>query len=495
MRASFLRLCVVLLALTLGAVPMHAAPVRSHRAAAAGVPVVMLSDVHFDPFHDPGKVAELRRQPVSSWAAILNSRPTASQAADFTKLQSTCEARGSDSSWQLVQSSLHEAKARQPRPLFVMVSGDLLAHGFPCRFRALAPNATAADLSAFSAKTIDFIAMQLRNTFPTAPVYLALGNNDSGCADYHETPQSAFLQSVATSFAGDLRDPANRTSLLSTFTRYGNYSVALPAPLRRTRLIVLQDVFASTHFAGCDGKANSDPAKEQLDWLRGQLTAARAAGERVWVMTHIPPGIDVYTSFHKYLFAPGEACAVTKPALFLKDGSIGEAIAEFSDIVRLAVFAHTHMDEIKLLTGADDTAVPVKVVPSISPVNGNEPTFVVAQITPQTATLKDYTVYVAENAQGGAWSREYRYSEVYGLPDFSAASVRKLTDELVSDKTGEGETSRSYERYFLAGGGAFAAVGLQRLWPAYSCSLREMDAAKFHSCMCPAPRAAAPATP
>lgn len=494
MRAFLLRLCVLLSALTV-APRSYGAPVRSHKAPAASVPVVMLSDIHFDPFHDPGKVAELRRQPVSAWAAILNGPPSASQNADFIKLQSACQARGADSSWQLVQSSLHEAKARQPKPLFVTVSGDLLAHSFPCRFRALAPNATAADLSSFSSKTIEFLAMQLRNSFPTAPVYLALGNNDSGCMDYRETPQSPFLQSVAESFADDLRNPANRASLLNIFPRYGDYSVVLPAPMRHTRLIVLQDVFASTHFAGCDGKPAADSSKAQLDWLRAQLTAARAAGEQVWVMTHIPPGIDVYTSFHRYLFAPGEACGVTQPTMFLKDGSIGDAIAEFSDIVRLAIFAHTHMDEIKLLPGAGDAAVPVKIVPSISPVNGNEPTFVVAQILPQTATLKDYTVYVAQNAQGSAWSREYRYSDVYGLADFSAASVRRLTDELVSDKTGEGETSRAYERYFLAGGGAFAAVGLQRLWPAYSCSLREMDPAKFHGCMCPARGTATPTTP
>lgn len=485
----------MVVAVTLAAVHAHGAPARKHRAVATTVPVVMLSDIHFDPFHDPGKVAELRRQAVSAWPAILNSRPTASQAADFVKLQSTCEARGVDSPWELVQASLHEAKARAARPLFVTVSGDLLAHGFPCRFRALAPNATAADLSAFSAKTIEFVAMELRRAFPGASVYLALGNNDSGCQDYRETPQSAFLQSVATTFANGLRNPANRTALLNTFPQYGDYSVALPAPMRQARLIVLQDMFGSRQYQGCDGKRNDEPAKAQVKWLRAQLTAARAAGEQVWVMLHIPPGIDVYTTFHRYVLTPGEACGVSKATMFLKDGGIGEAIAEFSDVVRLGVFAHTHMDEIKLLTGAADAAVAVKMVPSISPVNGNKPSFVVAEVTPQTATLKDYTVYVAQNAQGAGWAREYRYSDVYGLPDFSAASVRKLTDELITDKTGEGETSRAYERYFLAGGSAFAAVGLQRLWPAYSCSLREMDAAKFHSCMCPAGAPATPATP
>jgi sphingomyelin phosphodiesterase acid-like 3 len=193
----------------------------------------------------------------------------------------------------------------------------------------------------------------------------------------------------------------------------------------------------------------------------------------------------VYSSFHRYLFAPGEACHVQKPQMFLKSAALADTIAEFSDVVRLAIFAHTHMDEIKLLGNGQGDGVPVKLVPSISPINGNDPAFLVAQVTPQTATLKDYTVYAAANAQGTGWAREYRYSETYGLPDFSAASVRQLTSDLIADKTGENETSRKYEHYFLAGGGTFAALGLQRLWPAYSCSLRERNAEAFHSCMCP----------
>ncbi len=125
------------------------------------------------------------------------------------------------------------------------------------------------------------------------------------------------------------------------------------------------------------------------------------------------------------------------------------------------------------------------MVPSISPINGNDPSFLVAQVSPQTATVKDYEVYAATNGQGGVWNREYRYSDVYHLPDFSAKSVDQLTSQLVEDKTGEDETSRAYERYFLAGGGTFAALGLQRLWPAYSCSLRELEPAAFRRCMCP----------
>jgi sphingomyelin phosphodiesterase acid-like 3 len=445
----------------------------------------MLSDIHFDPFFEPAKINDLRRDPITEWPAILSRPDSATRVQTFAELQSGCGVRGVDSPWPLVVSAFKQAKQSQPAPLFVTVSGDLLAHGFICKFRKLSPSASAAEGSAFAAKTIAFLAQQLRSAYPSTPIYFALGNNDSGCGDYQETPDSAFLKGSAASFAAEAADPAAQESIAGSFVHLGDYVVTLPGPLHNTRLIVLQDIFASSHYKACDGSGDSAPATEQIAWLRKQLTEARDSGQDVWVMAHIPPGVDIYTTYHRYLFAPGEACNVKQPQMYLINEALGATIADFSDIVRLAIFAHSHMDEIKLLQGPDGRAVPAKLVPSISPINGNDPSFMIAQVVPQTATVKDYEVYAASSAEGTSWGREYRYSDVYHLPDFSSDSVQQLTSQLVADKTGEDETSRAYERYFLAGGGTFAALGLQRLWPAYSCSLREQDPVAFRHCMCP----------
>jgi sphingomyelin phosphodiesterase acid-like 3 len=453
----------------------------------------MLSDLHFDPFYDPAKFTELRHAPVAEWPAILSKPDSATRVGAFSELQSSCGVRGSDSPWSLVLTALRQAKQTRPAPLFVTVSGDLLAHGFICKFQHLAPSATPAEASAFAAKAIAFVSQQLRSVYPSVPVFSALGNNDSGCQDYFETPNSAFLKSSGVSFAANIHDPEARASLAATFGNRGDYGVTLPGAMHNTRLIVLQDIFESSHYRGCNNVPNAAPAAEQIAWLRAQLTEVRENGQQAWVMAHIPPGIDIYTTYHRYLFAPGQACNVKQPEMFLNNTALAETIGEFGDVVRLALFAHTHMDEIKLLQGPDGKAVPVKMVPSISPINGNDPSFLVAQVSPQTATIKDYEVYAATNAQGGTWNREYRYSDAYHLPDFSAKSVDQLTLQLVNDKTGEDEDSRAYERYFLAGGGTFASLGLQRLWPAYSCSLRELDPAAFRRCMCPG--AAAKAEP
>lgn len=483
MRVSSLRPLSILLFFVLCA-SAWSAP-RPRRSPPPTTDVVMLSDLHFDPFYDPAKFGELRHAPITQWAAILSKQESATRVSAFSDLQRACGVRGADSPWSLVLTALREARQVQPSPMFVTVSGDLLAHGFNCKFQRLAPSASAAEVSAFAAKAIGFVSQQLHSVYPSVPVFSALGNNDSGCQDYFETPNSAFLKSSGVSIAANVHDPEARASIEASFGKLGDYSVMLPGAMHGTRLIVLQNIFESSHYRGCNNEPNAAPAAEQIEWLRAQLTEVRESGQQAWVMAHIPPGVDVYTTYHRYLFAPGQACNVKQPEMFLNNTALGETIGEFGDVVRLAIFAHTHMDEIKLLQGPDGKAVPAKGVPSISPINGNEPAFLVAQISPQTATIKDYEVYAATNAQGGVWNREYRYSDAYHLPDFSTKSVDQLTAELVNDKTGEDETSRVYERYFLAGGGTFAALGLQRLWPAYSCSLRELDPTTFRRCMCP----------
>ena len=480
-------------------------------AAAQTVPVVMLSDIHLDPFHDPAKVAQLLTAPTTGWSAILNTPASPTQAADFAKLQSTCGAKGVDSPIALLESSLAAAHTQQPHPLFVTVSGDLMAHRFDCRFHTLAPSATDADYSAFAAKTVAFVALRLRQTFPHTPVYLALGNNDSGCKDYREDPNSAFLQADAQSFAADAVSAANSRAIRTEFSQYGDYNIALPAPFTHTRLIVLQDIFESARYTNCSGSsgdsstnAASSSGSLQVDWLRTQLTAARAAHERVWVMAHIPPGIDAYSTIKKGL----SSCGAGAPEFFIPSDSLASTISQFADTIKLALFGHTHMDEMRVYASTDpgtkDAVAPGKLVPSITPVNGNNPAFTIAAVDSSTATLKDYTVYSASTQTSGAdswdskatkWSEEYNYAKTYGLPDFSGTSAAKLSSTFLADKSGSADASLAYQRFYYVGDPNIAAnvkaAAMKLVWHAYACSIAHTVAASYSSCLC----AATPSTP
>jgi len=477
---------------------------QSPSHAANTVPALLLSDIHLDPLHDPAKFAALRAAPASGWAAILYGPASSTQAADFAQLQETCSAKGIDTPPALLQSSLDAARKRQPHPLLITISGDLLVHQLDCRFRILAPSATAADYSAFASKTVAFIALQLRETFPHTPIYFALGNNDSGCKDYREDPDSAFLQADAASFSADAVSPTDRAAILHDFPQLGDYTVTLPAPIRDTRLIVLQDIFESKRYTTCSGASSDDAAAQQIAWLRAQLTAARAARVHVWVMAHIPPGIDAYSTFANHR----DVCAGQSPVMFLASDTLATTLSEFPDVIRLALFGHTHMDEFRVYTSAAG-AIPVKLVPSIAPVNGNNPAFTLAEIEPSTATLKDYTIYSAGNPTGAAttwdtkdttWSEEYRFSTAYHLPDLSGDSLEKLTTSFVDDESGRTEASRAYQKFFFVGdpGGAKSvkasmnAMAMQILWHAYACAITHADSTSFSKCACPASPPPAP---
>ncbi len=470
-------------------------------------PVILLSDIHLDPFHDPAKLPQLEHAAARDWLPILSAPATPTQAEDFARLQTACNAKGVDTPFTLLQSAMNAARTQQPSPFFVTVSGDLMAHQFDCKFHTLDPKATEADYSAFAAKTVAFVAHMLATTFPGAPVYLALGNNDSGCKDYNEDPSSTFLHADAITAAAAVHNPSERASILASYSALGDMNVALPPPMQHTRLLVLQDIFESKKYAACPGTtaaANTTPAEIQIAWLRAQLAKARAAHETVWIMAHIPPGIDAYTTFTK----GGDVCSGGKPEPFLSSDALADTIEAYGDIIHLALFGHTHMDEMRLYrsaagaksaAGAGSAAgqpIPGKLVPSITAVNGNNPAFTVAQVNPKTATLVDYTVFAAGTdwATNPVFTKEYTFSTTYGQPDLSGASMAKLMDAFLADRTGSADLSLDYQKFFYAGDplsasgvkGAAKAAAMKLVWPMYACAMTQPHTAGFKACVCPA---------
>jgi sphingomyelin phosphodiesterase acid-like 3 len=475
--------------LLVAAMPFGTALAMEARPATA--PVLMLSDIHLDPFHDPAKFPALLTAPATGWAAILDAPTSPTQAADFDKLQTACGSKGVDTPIALLESALKAAHAQQPAPLFVTVSGDLMAHQFDCRFHTLDPTGTAAEYSAFAARTVAFVALQLHITFPKTPIYLTLGNNDSGCRDYDEDPDSAFLQADGKSFAADSLTPGNTAAITTEFSMFGDYNIALPIP--HTRLLAMQDIFESKKYATCAGKpplGNMTPSEMQVAWLRKQLTAARTAHEHVWVMAHIPPGVDAYSTYTK----GKNVCGGKEPELFLSSDALGATLADYPDVIRLALFGHTHMDELRVYKAADGTPIPGKLVPSITPVNGNTPAFTLAQVNTSTATLMDYSVFTAGGAPADptGWTPEYTFSSTYHLPDLSGPSLNTLLTGFVADKPGSTQPALDYQQLFSAGtpdaagtGKAlFKAAAMKMVWPTYACSMSNATTSGFRDCLC-----------
>ena len=466
----------------------QAAPHAAKVSASQTIPALMVSDIHFDPFHDPGKVPALVAAPVSKWASILAAPDSAGQPQAFAKLQEACHARGVDTPFVLLRSGLAAMRSQQPDAKLITVSGDLIAHAFTCRFSALAPGAAPGDYQAFVVKTLSFVMDELRTTFPGIPVYAALGNNDSGCGDYKLDANSVFLAQAGAVFAEGL-PAAGRAQAAAEFKATGSYSVTMAAPMRRTRLIVINDLFLSVKYTTCGGKPDRDALAGELDWLRQQLAAARKAGEKVWVMGHIPPGIDPYSTVAKFR----DVCGGKPPVTFLADDKLADLLAGYGDVVRLGIFAHTHMDEVRLLRpeedgtssigGATGPAVAIKMVASISPVDGNSPSFTTARVNPATAELEDYAVVAASNQSGEdtKWTPAYDFGQAYHEAQFSAATVKELIEGFRADGEAKTAASQAYIRNYFVGD---MSRELSPFWPEYVCALDNHTAKGFAGCVC-----------
>ena len=206
-------------------------------------------------------------------------------------------------------------------------------------------------------------------------------------------------------------------------------------------------------------------------------------------MGHIPPGVDLYSTARN----SANLCAGARPQMFLASESLAELLARNADVVRLALFGHTHADEMRLLTPDDGpqapittiSGVPVKIVASISPVNGNRPTFTLASIDPATATLADYTVFMASNLSGVAakWAPEYTYSTTYHQRAFDAASLAKLIRGFQSDPSAKSPASQETLRNYFPGD---ISRAIQFAWPQYACTLEHDSARSFAACACAA---------
>ncbi|HUZ97509.1 MAG TPA: metallophosphoesterase [Edaphobacter sp.] len=460
--------------------------IAQSRRAEAGhtASALLLSDIHFDPFHDPSKVARLAAAPASEWEAILAEPASADQRAAFAALQQRCSARGVDTSYELFQSSLHAERREARDARFITLSGDLVAHGFGCRYAALLPAKTPRDYANFAAKTVEYVTGQLRKTFPEVPVYTALGNNDTGCGDYRLDGGSDFLAATAKSVVAGLPDSADRKKARADFTAAGHYTVMMAAPMRNTRMIVLDDIFMSQKYATCRGQKSTAAAAAQIAWLRSQLADARSRHQRVWVMGHIPPAVDIYSTFTKMR----NVCANEKPEMFLSSDQLGDTLVENADVIRLGLFAHTHMDELRLLGPEGDAKggeVAIKMVSSISPVNGNNPSFTVAHIDTASATMADYQVFAASNLTGvnASWSKEYDYARTYRKPEFTATTVKALIAEFRADPDAKTDASRSYIDNFFVGDHSSL---IKPLWPEYVCALSHYQAEGFDRCVCAA---------
>ncbi len=480
------------------------------------VSVALLADPHFDPFRNVSKVPRLNAAPVEQWAAILAEPAAPDDARAFQALQTACNERSVDAANDLLLSAF-DASARPAStgaPAFVLLAGDLLVHRFDCRYEKLlarsaaAPGTkyddaeahpaagTAQGVMLFAQKTVAYIALQLHARFPQTPVYIALGNNDSGCGDYQLDESDPLLTGTGAAIAsGWFGAPlSDEQKARADYDRLGSYTLPLNAPFRKGRVMVVDDLYLSSRFTNCKGKPDAAGTHDLLAWMDSELSAAERRGEFVWVLTHIPPGINTYSTNANGI----DVCAAKPPITFLASTAMTALLARHAAVVRVMIAGHTHVDESRVF-GSDEGGsgqFPVKGVPSISTISGNPPAFLLASVDPNTGILQDYTLHQASSAAAGApaanltWHTSYGFRKTYGEPAFTAQAVADLAKRFAAGAPADDQAIATYQNYFAGGG--LRRLALQAVWNQYVCHMQHDDPAAFSTCVCGAAKQPAP---
>jgi sphingomyelin phosphodiesterase acid-like 3 len=466
-----------LIVLVLLASPAHS------RSGPPSQKILIASDLHFNPFADPDLVKDLAAAPPSRWERILNRSG-----------QTAYSPWGQDTNWWLLQSTLNAMRATEPNPAVVMITGDLLAHGFPAAYAKAVHDSNRQHYRAFVFKTVAFLALELGKRFGQSQILLTPGNNDNECGDYDIEADGPFLKDTAK-LARKLARVGGRFD--RDWKALGSYTVQ-PRAIRGVRIVSVNSVFFSNKYQaasfaeGCS-PVDSAAATQTFTWLESNLAQAGRANEKVWLMLHIPPGIDGYATMMQYRRMSAAASTedlcrkaivpIWKPVwttLFER------VTADFQTTITATFAGHTHTDDFRLLPNHGTGGGFVLIDPPVSPIYGQNPAFRVVSFE-SDARLADQSTYYLTNLQAarsdvlGIWTREYSFAEAWQTRSLDSRSLTNIYDRIKSDPQ-----ARAQWLNFLDVSSSHDPVpanGVQTL----DCAIANLDLSGYQACYCPAP--------
>lgn len=441
--------------------------------------VLMLSDLHFNPMADPPLVDRLAAAEPQNWRGIFESSNGAAISG-----------YGQDTNWRLLRSVLLQARQMLPDAQFLVLPGDFLAHNFRQAFDAAAKEHSGATYRVFVRKTMKFLAQQLEDAFPNRPIVPALGNNDDVCGDFLLEPGGPFLADMLPILHSLIDGGGTSTGFDRGWVGYGNYSVKI----HDIRIISVNTVFFSRRYRNaCGSPGGPDPGQATLAWLEAELAAAKQAGEPVWLLYHVPPGVDGFTTLFRGScpddILPMWEAAYAQPFYAL--------LRQYADSVVVSFAGHTHMDDFRLIGTPGGHYAFVLITPALSPIFGQNPAFRTVAYGVAGSILNETTYDLtnlreASSAPGAppAWEAEYTFTREWSLPRIDLPSLERLYSQIQSSPA-----ERDHWR-------AIFAVASPVYWPrvaggdggeahaarAFSCASGNILLSDYRQCYCAAPQ-------
>ncbi len=426
--------------------------------------IVAFSDVHFNPFYDATLFDALVAAPADEWETIFEGSGT-----------TTLSTWGQEANYPLLKQTITTVCTQADEAPFLLFTGDILGHGFNNAFYALYGSEDETALRTFILKTVTFFAQSVRSACGERPVAFILGNNDAYEGDYQLLPGSTFLADTANLFSQTLlMNKVDATEFAETYVAGGYYATtALQANLM---LIGMNTVFFSPRAP----EESAAAASVQIAWLETKLAQARANGLRVWLLLHIPPGIDIFSTVHTFMDENGHVTDAATMWTEELQAEMAETLTEYRDVISATFGAHTHMDEYRLSISSDTSPHgSVVVTPSISPLFGNNPAFKVLTARTDDWLLSDYTSWVNPlEGDDSIFSTSYTFSNAYEISLLLDNALAVLTDELATDST----QRATYIEHYYSGHDDSNPID-DTNWSLYRCGISQMTKSEFMTCV------------
>jgi len=440
--------------------------------------VVVFSDVHFNPFYDPTLFTALVAADTDQWATVFQS--------SVIKAPSTW---GYDANYPLLVLALSSIKQNLGASPLIIFTGDILGHDFPKTFfelyygnlgvpvpddaAILADVAAIAAIEAFADKTVAFFMKQVSSTVGDIPVMFAVGNSDSYIG---ALPEPSFLSNTAALYYTQfLNGTVDHQTFINTFTSGGYYS-AEPAG---TNLMVigLNTVMFNYDF----GDTLKSAVDAELAWFDSQLASAKADGKKVWLLMHVPPGADKYSTAQS-IDANGHITTATMMWNQDYQTHFLQILSKYPGVITLTLAAHTHMDEYRIMSSSDV----LEITPAIAPYFGNNPAFRVFTFSHDTFKPTDYRSLnydLATNPE--QFNSYYAYSKAYSERGLLNDSLAQLFPVLVTNNAKQALYRGHYfsgHNYSIPVTNTFNPI-TDTNWPVYWCGIGKMEQQELIDCV------------
>lgn len=444
-------------------------PAKTSDPTAAIFPVVVFSDVHFNPYDNPALCPSLAAAAVSAWPGLLEG-------------STTLPAWQQDTNYALFQLALTGIQQNLGKSPVAIFAGDMLGHGMSpyfyqyCEGMTTGQTPTAqqvAAMQAFADKTSVFVMQQVRASIGNVPVMFVVGNNDSYTG---LGPDSTFLADNVSPYYTNFVNgtAADYPAFYNSFTAGGYYSAE---PLGSgLKVISLNTNLFATPYPGLP--SNAGAAYAELAWLDASLASAQAAGQKAWLLMHVPPGADTVTTAGNFAsdstLTTATAAMMWVPAY---QDSFLQILGKYPGVITLCIGAHTHRDEFRVMT--DENVL--KIPPSISPFFGNDPAFEVYTVTEGTFVPTDYRSvnYDLATAPAG-FTPYYTFSSAYSMQGPLDASLEKLYPQLGTDSA----KRALYMGYYNSGNNSATWNPVTDAnWPVFFCGIGKMSQADYMDCV------------